>query len=91
MPPDLIPLPTAQPPDPANHGPAAAAEPLLWALEQAAAALNVSDRTLKRMARAGELPAGAVVRFGRRRLFSRLLLEDWCRKGCPPSAKGRRA
>ena len=58
--------------------------PLLWTLEQAAAALSTSPRSLKRAVASGELPPGAVVRpFGRRRLFSRLVLEDWCRRGCP--------
>jgi len=63
------------------------APPLLWTLEQAAAALNLSPRSLKRAVAESALPPGAVVRpFGRRRLFSRLVLEDWCRRGCP-SAK----
>jgi hypothetical protein len=59
-------------------------EPLLWTLEQAAAALGLSPRSLKRAVAENALPPGAVVRpFGRRRLFSRLVLEEWCRKGCP--------
>jgi hypothetical protein len=58
--------------------------PLLWDLEQAAEALGLSPRSLKRAVAESRLPPGAVVRpFGRRRLFSRLVLEDWCRKGCP--------
>src|SRR5258708_4976264 len=65
--------------------------PLLWTLEQAAAALNLSPRTLKRMDSTGSLPEGAVVRpFGRRRLFSRLILEEWVRKGCPQPVRRRR-
>jgi hypothetical protein len=57
-------------------------EPLLWELPVAAAMLSVSERTLKRMDAAGELPKGAVVRLGRRRLFVRKVLEDWVRRGC---------
>jgi excisionase family DNA binding protein len=70
---------------------AAAVEALLWTLEEAADALRVSPRTLKRMAAAGVLPAGAVVRpFGRLRLFSRPILERWVSEGCPRARSGAR-
>jgi excisionase family DNA binding protein len=88
-----------QPPDETNGlaapAPAAAEAPpaapgpprLLWTLAEAAHALNLSARTLKRAAAEGGLPSGAVVRpFGRRRLFSRAVLEDWIRAGCPAPA-----
>jgi hypothetical protein len=71
------------------HAAAVALLPLLLSLAQAAVQLGVSTRTLKRLA-GDELPEGAVVRIGRRRLFSRLVLEDWCRRGCPPPPGRRR-
>jgi hypothetical protein len=49
----------------------------------AALALGVSGRALKRMAGAGELPDGAVVRVSRRRLFVKRALELWVAAGCP--------
>jgi hypothetical protein len=58
-------------------------EPLLWDLEQLAAALNVSERSAKRFAVDGTLPPGAVVHVGRRRLFSRAIIEKWVASGCP--------
>src|SRR5262249_60538689 len=64
------------------------AEPLLWDLEQVAAALNVSPRTVKRMAAAGELPG--VVHVSRRRLFHRAAIEDWVARGCPPLLRAKR-
>jgi excisionase family DNA binding protein len=63
-------------------------EVLLWDLEQAAQALNVSTKTLKRMVAGGEIPG--VVRLARRRLFSRRALEQWIDQGCPPVRRGRR-
>ena len=74
--------PTTQPE--ANTAAALAILPLLLSLAQGSVLLGVSTRTLKRMAAADELPEGAVVRIGRRRLLSRLVLEEWCRRGCPP-------
>jgi excisionase family DNA binding protein len=67
-------------------------EPLLWSLSEAAEALRISTRTLKRMAADGTLPPGAVVHLGRRRLFSRRILEDWSARGCtrPGNGRGRR-
>jgi excisionase family DNA binding protein len=70
-----------------RHTLAAAVEPLLWELPVAAEALAVSTRTLKRMAAAGELPEGAVVRLARRRLFNRRVLERWVETGCPRPAR----
>jgi excisionase family DNA binding protein len=58
-------------------------EKLLWGLDEAAHALGVSPRTLKRMDAANELPEGVVVHLGRRRLFSRKALEQWVARGCP--------
>src|SRR5262249_28562433 len=75
-----------------DHGPASL--PLLLSLAQAASPLGLSERTLKRAAAHGALPKGAVCRpFGRRRLFSRLVLEEWCSQGCPRIVprSGRRA
>jgi hypothetical protein len=63
---------------------------LLWNLPQASAATNVSGGTLKRMAAANELPEGAVVHLGRRRLFNRLILEKWVAAGCPAVTQRRR-
>jgi excisionase family DNA binding protein len=57
-------------------------EQLLWDLPAAAHALNVSERTVKRLAAAGELPG--VVHVGSRRLFYRKALEEWIAQGCPP-------
>ncbi len=66
-------------------------EALLWSLEEAALALRLSARTLKRAAAEGALPEGAVVRpFGRRRLFVRRVLEKWIAEGCPAVRGGRR-
>ncbi len=89
----MTPAPDGQ----AQAAPAAASvtatiAPLLWSLEEAALALGTSARTLKRAVAEGALPPGALVRpFGRRRLFSRLVLEEWVRRGCPMvrSAKPR--
>ena len=58
-------------------------EPLLLDLREAAEALSVSARTLKRMDHASELPQGVVVRLGRRRLFSAAALREWVTRGCP--------
>jgi excisionase family DNA binding protein len=66
-------------------------ERLLWSLEEAAHALNVSGRTLKRMASGGELPAGCVVHLARRRLFARKAIEAWIQEGYPPVKGGKRA
>jgi hypothetical protein len=62
---------------------------LLWDLEEAAHALHISGRTLKRMARGGELPQGCVVHLSRRRLFVRQAIEQWIADGCPPPARRR--
>jgi excisionase family DNA binding protein len=65
-------------------------ERLLLTLEEAAVALGVSTRTLKRADQEGSLPPGAVVRpFGRSRLFNRLVLAAWCRAGCPRHGNGK--
>jgi hypothetical protein len=77
-------------PDQGPQGPKIAPEhALLWSLEEAAAALRVSGRTLKRMESAQELPPGAVVRLSRRRLFSSEILRKWCAAGCPRVATPR--
>jgi excisionase family DNA binding protein len=68
-------------------GPAVAR--LLWDLREAAQALNISERSLKRMAAARELPGDAVVRLGRRQLFVRAALERWIAAGCPPPRRPR--
>src|SRR5262249_13110848 len=73
-----------------RHALAAAIEPLLWSLTEAAAALRVSTRTLKRMAASDELPEGTVVYLARRRLFSRRVLERWVEGGCKAPARKRR-
>lgn len=63
---------------------------LLWDVGAAAAALAIGERTLKEWQADGRLPAGAVVRLGKRRLFSPDVLREWVRQGCPPPAgKGR--
>jgi predicted DNA-binding transcriptional regulator AlpA len=62
---------------------------LLWDLEETAHVLGISGRTLKRMARAGELPQGCVVHLSRRRLFVRKAVEQWVADGCPPPARRR--
>jgi hypothetical protein len=64
-------------------------ERLLWSLEEAAHALNVSGRTPKRMASGGELPGGCVVHLARRRLFARRAIEAWISEGCPAPARRR--
>jgi excisionase family DNA binding protein len=65
--------------------------PLLLNIADAALLLGLSARSLKRMASAGELPREAIVRLGRRRLFSRPALERWVNDACPrPRACGRR-
>jgi hypothetical protein len=69
--------------DAAPPAPPAGPLPLLWSIGQTAAALGVSVPTVKHMAACGELPPGAVVRLGRRRLFSKLVIERWCADGCP--------
>jgi excisionase family DNA binding protein len=74
---------------PAPASPATSPEQLLWDLVEAAAALSVSTRTLERMAGNGELPTGAVVRLGRRRLFSVPVLREWVRQGCPAPVRIR--
>jgi excisionase family DNA binding protein len=73
----------------ANPKANARVEPLLWSIDDLAYALNLSTRTIKRMARAGELPG--VLKIGRRRLFDRRRLEKWIDEGCPPPKRiGRR-
>jgi excisionase family DNA binding protein len=79
----------AQAQEPTRARTAPLVEPLLWTIDQAAAALNRSTRTLKRMAAEGALPAGTVVRLGRGRLFNRRILEDWVARGCPAPARAR--
>jgi hypothetical protein len=64
------------------------AQPLLWDLTEAAAALRLSERSLKRLDAEDALPRGVVVRIGRRRLFARKALEQWVADGCPP-VRGR--
>jgi hypothetical protein len=66
--------------------------PLLLDLQALAQLLSVSEVTCKRLAADGTLPPGAVVRLGRRRLFSRPLIERWVADGCPSHARahGRR-
>jgi hypothetical protein len=76
----------AEPPAPARSG----FEPLLLDLTEAAAALRLSERSLKRLDAEGALPRGVVVRIGRRRLFARRALEQWVADGCPP-VRGRRS
>jgi excisionase family DNA binding protein len=63
--------------------------PLLIDLRALAAILSVSTRTAKRLAADGTLPVGAVVKIGRRRLFNRLLVEEWVRGGCRPARRAR--
>jgi excisionase family DNA binding protein len=65
--------------------------PLLLSLAQGAVLLGVSTRTLKRLVAGDELPEGAVVRIGRRRLLNRPVLERWVSDGCPhPPGRRRR-
>jgi hypothetical protein len=64
-------------------------ERLLWSLEEAAHALSISTRTLKRLATGGELPAGCVVHLARRRLFARKAIEVWIQDGCPAPSRRR--
>jgi hypothetical protein len=60
---------------------------LLLDLRAAAALLSVSERSAKRLA--SDHPE-LVVHLGRRRLFSRKLLEKWVADGCPePRARKR--
>jgi excisionase family DNA binding protein len=65
-----------------------AVEPRLLRLREAAELLALSERTVGRMARAGELPG--VVRIGRSRRVDRRALESWIDRGCPQHG-GRRA
>ncbi|MCI0461956.1 MAG: helix-turn-helix domain-containing protein [Gemmataceae bacterium] len=58
-------------------------ERLLWDLPEVAHVLGVSEKTMKRMAAANELPAGTIVRIGRRRLFARKVIEEWVARGAP--------
>jgi excisionase family DNA binding protein len=83
----------AVPPDGAAAclaGPRAAAlQPLLLTLEQAAALLALSVRTLKRMVRDGAVP-GICRPFGRAVRLHRPTLERWLEEGCPRVyARGR--
>jgi predicted DNA-binding transcriptional regulator AlpA len=64
--------------------------PLLIDLRQLAHLLSVSPRTCKRLAFDGTLPPACVVRIGRRRVFNRLLVEEWVRQGCRPANRGGR-
>jgi hypothetical protein len=79
-------------PDTVSTGAAAVAFlPLLLDLKQLALLLSVSAVTCKRLAADGALPPGAVVHLGRRRLFSRPIIERWVADGCPShAATGRR-
>jgi hypothetical protein len=67
----------------------AKAQPGLWDIGQAAAYLQVADRTVKAWDREGRFPPGLVVRLGGnskrcgRLLFSRAVLEKWVAAGCP--------
>ena len=62
---------------------------LLWRLKEAAEALGISPRSLRRMDELGELPKGAVVHLqidGQQRpprRFAVEVLAEWIRRGCP--------
>jgi excisionase family DNA binding protein len=92
MTPDILSLPARPEPVAPVVAAAPGLTPLLLDLDQAAAYLGTSTRSLKRSISAGQLPRGAVVRpFGRRRLFNRLVLEKWVRDGMRPvRLRGRR-
>jgi excisionase family DNA binding protein len=79
------------PPDGTGAEPAKAPRaplpPLLLDVGQMTELLNVSVITVKRLVRDEVLPPGAVVHLGRRRLFSRPLIEKWVGAGCPSHAK----
>lgn len=49
----------------------------LWRIAEAAGFLGVSERSVKNMLAAGQLPETVVIRLGRRRLFHPGLLLRW--------------
>jgi excisionase family DNA binding protein len=62
---------------------------LLIDLAEAARLLSVSEKTVKRMARANELPG--LVKVRRRTLVSMEALKKWIGSGCPVLHPARRA
>jgi hypothetical protein len=75
------PTPHTANPQPSRRNKTPDPNALLWSIDQAAAALGVSTRSLKRADVLAELPPGAVRHLGRRVLFSRLVLEAWLSEG----------
>jgi len=58
--------------------------PLLLTRAQVAKLLNVSEPTVKRATQAGTIP-GVCYPFGSKLVrYSRLVIEDWIARGCPP-------
>jgi excisionase family DNA binding protein len=70
------------------QGARAAVEPWLFKCEDIATRLQVSVRTVKRMAAEGAIP-GVCRPYGRVLRFCRRTVEQWVRDGCPrPRRKG---
>ncbi len=65
-------------------------QPLLLRVSELSVLLSVSERTVKRMARANELPG--MVHLGRSVRFRRSVIEKWIEQGCPRPGRrvGRR-
>jgi|SRR5437773_10704241 len=59
----------------------AQAEPLLWDISDVAAALKISVKTCRRMAKCGQIPG--LVRLGRLLRFDRRRISEWVANGCP--------
>jgi hypothetical protein len=64
-------------------------QPLLIDMATVAALLQLSLRTVKRRAASGEIPGRCRPCGIRRALFSRVAIEDWVAKGCPPFREKR--
>jgi hypothetical protein len=64
---------------------------VVYTRPQLGALLQLSVRALERMEAAGRLPPGArLAGLGRAARFSRAIIDEWIRQGCPVPARPRR-
>jgi excisionase family DNA binding protein len=65
---------------------AASAEPLpdrLWTIQQAAEWLSMTELSLRAMLKRRQIPASAILKFGRRVRFRSDLLREWALRQLP--------